>query len=180
MSHVKCYMWQPCVEIDYSVAYFDRIAAFKALYRWTSIKGEAHMCFVDLLDIHASTKHVWAQPLMEVQWYGTSNTTMWSNRRLNDLRFLHGTTTCISYFMSQCFWTSAKAVDDTVHKTLELWKWSLPGAPGILPRRLMFMLLVSSTIKYQYWFSSSGILVYNVKVAKLLFSTLKYQIPTSC
>ena len=52
-------MWQFGVEIeDYSVAYFDRIAAFEVLYCWTSVKGGAHMHFVDLLDIDASMKHV--------------------------------------------------------------------------------------------------------------------------
>ena len=70
-------MWQSRVEIEgYSVAYFDCIAAFEAPYRWTSVKGEAHMRFVDLLDIHASTKRVWAPPLTEVQRYGASNAAM--------------------------------------------------------------------------------------------------------
>ena len=53
------HMWQSCVEIEgYSVAYFDRIAVFEAPYRGTSVKGRAHMHFVDSLDIHASTKRV--------------------------------------------------------------------------------------------------------------------------
>ena len=44
----KIHMWQSHVEIEgYSVAYFDRIAAFKAPYHWTSIKGGAHMRFVE-------------------------------------------------------------------------------------------------------------------------------------
>ena len=76
-SKIK-YMWQSSVEIEgFSIVYFDRIAAFKAPYRWTSIKGGAHMPFVDS-DIHASTKHTWALPLMEVQWYGASKAAMWS------------------------------------------------------------------------------------------------------
>ena len=51
--------WQFRVEIEgYSVAYFDRIAAFGAPYHYTSVKGGAHMHFMDLLDIHASMKHV--------------------------------------------------------------------------------------------------------------------------
>ena len=42
------HMWQSCVEIKgYSVVYFDRIAAFEAPYRWTSVKGGAHTYFVD-------------------------------------------------------------------------------------------------------------------------------------
>ena len=37
-------MWQFRVEIeDYSVAYFDRIAAFKVPYRCTSFKGGAYI-----------------------------------------------------------------------------------------------------------------------------------------
>ena len=41
-------MWQSRVEIEgYSVAYFDRIVAFEAPYRRTSVKGGAHMHFVD-------------------------------------------------------------------------------------------------------------------------------------
>ena len=62
-------MQQSRVEIKgYSVAYFDRIAAFEAPYRWTSVKGGAHMRFIDSLDIHASTKRV--------QRYGASNAAM--------------------------------------------------------------------------------------------------------
>ena len=56
-------MWQSRVEIeDYSAVYLDRIAVFEVPYRWTSIKGRAHMHFVTLLDIHPSTKHIWALP----------------------------------------------------------------------------------------------------------------------
>ena len=70
-------MWQSHVEIEgYSIVYFNRIAAFEALYRWTSFKGGADMRFVDLLDVHASTKHVWAPPSTEVQWYGASKIIM--------------------------------------------------------------------------------------------------------
>ena len=70
-------MWQSRVEIEgYSVAYFDRIATFEAPYRWTSVKGGAHMRYVDSLDIHASTKRIWAPPLTEVQRYGASNAAM--------------------------------------------------------------------------------------------------------
>ena len=64
-------MWQSYVEIkDYSVIYFNRVTAFKALYHRTSIKGEAHMHFVDRLDI------CMILPLTEVQRYGASNTAM--------------------------------------------------------------------------------------------------------
>ena len=70
-------MWQSCVEIEgYSVVYFGRIAAFEVPYRWTSVKGGAHTHFVDSSDIHASTLHVWAPPLPEVQRYGASSTAM--------------------------------------------------------------------------------------------------------
>ena len=71
-------MLQSLVEIkDYYVMYFDRSAAFEETYRWISVKDGAHMRFVDSLDIHASMNHVWAPPLMEVQWYSALNTAMW-------------------------------------------------------------------------------------------------------
>ena len=55
----QIYMWQSRLEIEgYSVVYFEHITAFEAQYCLTSIKGMAHTRFVDLLDIHASTKHV--------------------------------------------------------------------------------------------------------------------------
>ena len=67
------HVWQSCVEIEgYSVAYFDRIAVFEALYHWTSIKGGAHTRFVDAWMSNESTKRIWAPPLTEVQRYGTS------------------------------------------------------------------------------------------------------------
>ena len=67
---VCLFMWQSCVEInDNSVAYFNHITAFKAFkapYRWTSIKGQgSYICFVDLLDIHAFTKQIWAPPFSD-------------------------------------------------------------------------------------------------------------------
>ena len=72
-------MWQSYVEIEgYSVAYFNHITAFEAPYRWTSIKGGAHILYIGSLDIHAFTMHVWAPPLTEVQGYGASNTAMQS------------------------------------------------------------------------------------------------------
>ena len=72
-------MWQSRVEIkDYSVAYFDCIAAFEVPYCWTSIKGGAHTCFVDAWISNNSTNCIWALPLTEVHQYGTLNTAMWS------------------------------------------------------------------------------------------------------
>ena len=46
-----------------------------------------HMCFVDLLDIHVSTKHSWALPLTEV--YDVILRTQYCDRntRRNDVRF---------------------------------------------------------------------------------------------
>ena len=47
--HCLLHMWQYRVEIEgYSIAYFDCIAVFEAPYRLTSIKGGAHMHFVDI------------------------------------------------------------------------------------------------------------------------------------
>ena len=64
-------MWQSRVEIEgYSVAYFDRIAVFEVLYRWTSIKGGAHTSFVDAWISNEFTKCI-ALPLTEVQWDDT-------------------------------------------------------------------------------------------------------------
>ena len=77
IGSVREYMWQSHVEIEgYSVVYFNCIAAFEVPYRWTSVKGGPHMCFVDSLDIHASMKHIWALPLTEVQWYGALKAAM--------------------------------------------------------------------------------------------------------
>ena len=45
---------------------FMQRAVQEALYRWTSVKGGAHTRFVNSLDIHASTKHIWAPPLTKV------------------------------------------------------------------------------------------------------------------
>ena len=82
------HMWQSRVEIEgYSVVYFDCITVFEAPYHWTSVKGGAHMHFVD---IHGSMKRVWALPLTEVQRYGTSNTEMRSKYTTG---FLHRTAT---------------------------------------------------------------------------------------
>ena len=71
------YMWQSRVEIEgYSVVYFDRIAAFEAPYRWTSVKGGAHMHFVDAWISNESMKRVWAPLLTEVQRYSASKAVM--------------------------------------------------------------------------------------------------------
>ena len=49
-------MWQSRVEIEhYSIAYFDRVAAFEALQRSTSVKGRAHMRSEDyLINLHSA------------------------------------------------------------------------------------------------------------------------------
>ena len=62
-SSIDChmmYMWQSRVEIkDYSIAYFDCIAAFKAPYRWTSVKGKAHMHFGVIFDFYMRLSHMY-------------------------------------------------------------------------------------------------------------------------
>ena len=69
-------MWQSCVKIEgYAITYFDRIAA---LYRWTSVKGGAHACFVDSLDAYACMYCAWAPPLTQVQQYGALKAAMQS------------------------------------------------------------------------------------------------------
>ena len=52
-------MWQSRVEIEgYSVAYFDRIAAFEAPYHRTSVKSGAHTRFVDASISNESTRRL--------------------------------------------------------------------------------------------------------------------------
>ena len=52
-------MWQSQVEIEhYSVAYFKCITAFEALLRRTSVKGGAHMRWVNVSSIHKFTQCV--------------------------------------------------------------------------------------------------------------------------
>ena len=71
------YTWQSPVEIEgYSVACFDRIAVFEVPYRWTSIKGGAHTCLVDVWIFNESTKCIWAPPLTEVQRCSASKAAM--------------------------------------------------------------------------------------------------------
>ena len=66
-------MWKSHVEIEgYSVACFDRIAVLEAPYRWASIKGGAHTCFVATWISNESMKRIWTSPLTEVQWYSAS------------------------------------------------------------------------------------------------------------
>ena len=72
-------MWQSQVEIEhYSFAYFDRIAAFEALQRRTSVKGGAHTRCVNVASIDEFTQRVWAPPLTEVLRYSASNAAMQS------------------------------------------------------------------------------------------------------
>ena len=54
---------QSWVEIEYYVAYFDRITAFKALYLSTSVKGRAQM---NAATINTTTHRISALPLTEV------------------------------------------------------------------------------------------------------------------
>ena len=80
-------MWQSCVEIEgYSIAYFNHIAAFKALYCWTSFKGVAHTRFVDSLDVYAFMNRVWKFSNTALRMRRCDQNTRWNN-----LRFLHGT-----------------------------------------------------------------------------------------
>ena len=52
-------MWQSWVEIEhYSIAYFDRIAAFEALYCRTSVKGGAHTLCVNVASIDEFTQRI--------------------------------------------------------------------------------------------------------------------------
>ena len=52
-------MWQFRVEIEYySIAYFDHITMFKALYCRTSVKSGTLKCYVNLISIHEFTQCV--------------------------------------------------------------------------------------------------------------------------
>ena len=52
-------MWQSRVEIEhYSVAYFNRIAAFEALLRRTSVKGGVHARCVNVASIDEFAQRV--------------------------------------------------------------------------------------------------------------------------
>ena len=70
---------------NYSVVYFKCITAFKVWYHWSSVEGGAHMHSVNSLDIHTSTKHIWAP---HVQRY---NVIEICDKLF--LPFLHGTVT---------------------------------------------------------------------------------------
>ena len=78
MTNNNIYVAVPCRNRRLFRRLFDCIAAFEVPYRWTSIKGGAHMRFVDSWNVHASTKRVWAPPLTEVRQYGALNTAMQS------------------------------------------------------------------------------------------------------
>ena len=56
LKNILTHMWQSCVEIEcYSVAYFDRVTTFKALYLRTSVKGGVQTCCVNAATIDAIT-----------------------------------------------------------------------------------------------------------------------------
>ena len=89
----RTYMWQSPVEIKgYSVAYFDRITVFEVPFRWTSIKGGAHMCFEDAWTSNESMKSIWATPLTEVDTV-LRRQHCDRNMQRNNLWFLQGTAT---------------------------------------------------------------------------------------
>ena len=65
---------------------FRRVFPSHRVVSLNFIKGRAHVRFVDLLDIHVSTKHIWALPLMEVQRYGASKAAI-ANEIRNGITF---------------------------------------------------------------------------------------------
>ena len=136
------YMWQSHVEIEsYSVAYFDCIAAFEAPYHWTSVKGGAHMCFVDSLDIHASPKCVWALPKFSDTVLQTQRCDR--NTRWNNFRFLHRTATRHTFNYVTYFWELSH---------VQLFPWN----KDILPMRTSFVVpVVSNCVQGFYCFHVS-------------------------
>ena len=80
---------------DYSVAYFNPITEFEALYCWTSVKGGACTCFVDAQIPNESMKAHMSPALnlsnVQTQWC-TQNTGR--NNLLTTARDYHICTTC--------------------------------------------------------------------------------------
>ena len=67
---------QTAFVLHYSVAYFDCITALQCR---TSVQGRAQMHYIDLSDIHASSLHALAPPLMEVLHHSALNPVTQSN-----------------------------------------------------------------------------------------------------
>ena len=56
---IYIYMWQSRIEIEYySVAYFERITEFDALWRWASAKSRTHTRYINALMFDASMKKI--------------------------------------------------------------------------------------------------------------------------
>ena len=141
-------MWQSRVEIKVHFdAYFNCTAAFQAPYQ-TSIKGRAHMHFLDVQISNKSMKWEWAPPLTEVHQYSASKVAMWS--KWNNLLFQHELPTHFypsSYNIDRKRITSISqlsahhscirivpgvvtdgtpvSIDEHLHSTLT-WTWTIP------------------------------------------------------
>ena len=68
----------PMENEHYSIAYYAHTNSFKAIYLRTSVKGGAYTCCIETSHIDATTQHMSAPPLTEVQRYSTLNEQMQS------------------------------------------------------------------------------------------------------
>ena len=82
-------------ETYYSVAYFDYIAMFEALYCWNSIKGGAYTCLINIWCMYEvctslSLTEVEENAVLRIRWC-TQNT----QRNNTHIQVLYGNYTCI-------------------------------------------------------------------------------------
>ena len=92
------YMRQSWVENEhYSVAYFDRITALETGYLWTSVKGGAQMRCVNASIVAAFTQRKFRDITFQMQRRD-------QNTQRNKVRFLLGTATHVSGFVSHTLW----------------------------------------------------------------------------
>ena len=111
-------MWQSIVEIDYYyVVYFDHITAIKAPLCWTSAKGRAHTCFMDLLGIYTFMKHLHMTSTFNrssaVWWFKRGNTIELHDRIIFDFY------TGLSCFSLCACDIKVLSLDSTIHSQIQ-------------------------------------------------------------
>ena len=94
VSNGHVHVWQCQAEnVTLFVAYFDRIAAFEALYLRISSKGGVHTRHIATADIAATMCCICAPALLEFQRYRASNTAVRSKYATEYCLFLPNTAT---------------------------------------------------------------------------------------
>ena len=87
MSSILCRYCAGVLSMVFTYYYVSHVLHFVSAYsimkkkenNWISVHmWQSRVEIVDLLDIHASTKRIWAPPLTEVQRYGTLKAAMQS------------------------------------------------------------------------------------------------------